>query len=250
MTIEHDEARNDLASNGWFVTTHWSVVLSAKEGSTVQTEAALERLCRTYWRPLYAFVRRRGHEAHDAQDLTQEFFARLLAKDFLGTVDQSKGKFRSFLLAALDHFLAKEWRRSRTQKRGGEFTFVSINDETAELPYLQLSLAGQSPEKTFEQQWAIALLDQAVARLRNEFLTAGKAALFEEIKVFLTGEKRVASYAELAARLGTTEAALKMTVSRMRQRYGALLREEIAHTVSGPEGVDEELRSLFSALSS
>jgi RNA polymerase sigma factor (sigma-70 family) len=238
------------SSPRWFVTTHWSVVLSAKQEPSTKADAALEMLCKTYWWPLYAFVRRRGYEAPDAQDLTQEFFARLLAKDFLRAVDRSKGKFRSFLLAAMEHFLAKEWRRSQTQKRGGEFKFVSINDETAEQPYLQVAASDQSPAKTFERQWAMTLLQQAVARLRDEFTASGKNALFEEIKVFLTGEKRAASYAELATRLGTTEAALKMAVSRMRERYGELLREEIANTVSDPKDVDEELRALFAALSS
>jgi RNA polymerase sigma-70 factor (ECF subfamily) len=232
-----------------FVTTHWSVVLAAREGASTEADAALERLCRAYWWPLYAFVRRRGHEAHDAQDLTQEFFARLLAKDLLRAVDRSKGKFRSFLLAALEHFLAKEWRRSQTQKRGGKFSFVSIDDHTAEQPFLQVPASNLSPEQLFEQQWAITLLEQAVAKLREEFLTAGKQTLFDELKIFLTGEKHAISYAELAAKLGMTEAALKMAVSRMRQRYGELLRAEIANTVSNPAEVEEELQALFKALS-
>jgi RNA polymerase sigma factor (sigma-70 family) len=232
-----------------FLTTHWSVVLTAGQGSTTEADAALERLCRAYWWPLYAFVRRRGYAAHDAQDLTQEFFARLLAKDFLRSVDRSKGKFRSFLLAALEHFLAKEWRRANAQKRGGGFTFVSINDETAEQPYLQISSQEHSPEKTFEQQWATTLLNQTTTRLRQEFVESGKEELFEAIKVFLTGEKKESSYAELAAKLGTTEAALKMAVSRMRQRYRELLRAEIANTVSSPEEVEAELRAVIAALS-
>ena len=224
-------------------------MLSAKQGEPNAVGSALENLCRTYWWPLYAFVRRRGYEAHDAQDLTQEFFARLLAKDFLRAVDRSKGKFRSFLLAAMEHFLAKEWRRANAQKRGGEFTFVSINDETAEQPYLQISSPDKSPEKIFEQQWATTLLNQVTTHLRQEFIESGKKEFFEAIKVFLTGEKKTESYAELAAKLGTTEGALKMAVSRMKQRYGELLREEIADTVSSPGEVDEELRSLFAALS-
>ena len=233
-----------------FVTTHWSVVLAAGQAASDGADVALEKLCRAYWWPLYAFVRRRGYGAHDAQDLTQEFFARLLAKDFLRAVDRSKGKFRSFLLAAMEHFLAKEWRRSQTQKRGGQFKFVSINDETAEQPYLQVAASDLPPEKIFERQWAMTLLAQALARLRDEFVASGKSALFEEIKVFLTGEKHAASYAEFAARLDTTEAALKMAVSRMRERYGEVLRAEIANTVSDPKDVDEELRALMSALSS
>ena len=231
-----------------FVTTHWSVVLSAKLEPSVEADAALERLCRTYWWPLYAFVRRRGYEAHDAQDLTQEFFARLLAKDFLRAVDRSKGKFRSFLLAAMEHFLAKEWRRTNAQKRGGRFTFVSSDAESAEQQYLQVPASNHSPEQFFEQQWAMKLLDQSLASLRKEFVASGKEALFENTKIFLTGERQAQSYPELAAKLGTTEAALKMAVSRMRQRYGELLRAEIANTVSEPAEVEDELRALFAAL--
>lgn len=233
-----------------FVTTHWSVVLSAKQEESATADAALERLCRNYWWPLYAFVRRRGYEAHDAQDLTQEFFARLLAKDFLRAVDRSKGKFRSFLLAAMENFLAKEWRRANAQKRGGQFTFVSTDAESAEQQYLQVPAANLSPEQLYEQQWATTLLNQTLTRLREEFVAAGKQAQFDAIKVFLTGEKHAASYAELAARLRTTEAALKMAVSRMKERYGELLKAEIANTVGDPKVVDEELRALFGALSS
>lgn len=232
-----------------FVTTHWSVVLTAGQGTTEEAEAALERLCRAYWWPLYAFVRRRGYEAHDAQDLTQEFFARLLAKDFLQGVDRSKGKFRSFLLAALEHFLAKEWRRANAQKRGGKFTFVSLNDGSAETQFLQVPSADLPPEKLFEQQWALTLLTQVTTRLRQEQVAAGKGELFEKLKIFLTGEKRAVAYADLALKLNTTEAALKMAVSRMRQRYRELLRAEIANTVSDPAEIEEELRAVVAALS-
>ena len=249
MLAQRGPEPDSNASPRCFVTTHWSVVLSAKAEGSAAADISLENLCRTYWWPLYAFVRRRGYEAHDAQDLTQEFFARFLAKDFLRSVERSKGKFRSFLLAAMEHFLAKEWRRANAQKRGGGMTFVSINDETAEQPYLQIASPAQSSERIFEQQWATTLLNQATTRLRQEFVESGKEEMFEAIKVFLTGEKKAASYAELAAKLATTEAALKMAVSRMRQRYRELLRAEVANTVSRPEEVDEELHALFAALS-
>ena len=249
MSPEYDAERSSDTTPRWFVTTHWSVVLSAKQEGSTEADAALERLCRTYWWPLYAFVRRRGYEVHDAQDLTQEFFARLLAKDFLRAVDRSKGKFRSFLLAALEHFLAKEWRHAHAQKRGGKFTFVSTDAGLAEQQYLQVPASNLSAQQLFEQQWAMTLLDQTVARLRAEFVAAGKGTLFEELKIFLTGEKQAASYAKLATKLGTTEAALKMAVRRMRQRYGELLRAEIANTVTSPEEVGDELRALFGALS-
>ena len=234
--------------NAQFTTTHWSVVLAASQQQTTESASALESLCRTYWYPLYAYVRRRGYQAADAQDLTQEFFARLLEKDYLRAVDRRKGKFRSFLLAALEHFLANEWRRANAEKRGGKFTFMSL-DDTAERKYLQAPAQGLSSEKFFEQQWAITLLEQAVTKLRAEFITASKGASFEDLKIFLTGEKRTVSYAELALKLDTTESALKMAVSRMRQRYGELLRAEIANTVHSPGEIDEELRALFAALS-
>jgi len=237
------------SGNAQFTATHWSVILAARQGETSERSAALDTLCRAYWYPLYAYVRRRGYDAAAAQDMTQEFFARLLEKDYLQAVDPAKGKFRSFLLAALAHFLANEWRRATAQKRGGSFKFISLDDTSAEQQYLQAPAAGLTPEKFFEQQWATTLLDQAISRLREEFVSGGRGALFDELKIFLTGEKPPGRYAELALKLQTTEAALKMTVSRMRQRYGELLRAEIAHTVSGPREVEEELRALFAALS-
>jgi RNA polymerase sigma factor (sigma-70 family) len=249
MTPESDLEHDSVALPQWFVSTHWSVVLAARAGASTDVDAALERLCRTYWWPLYAFVRRRGHEAHDAQDLTQEFFALLLAKDFLQGVDRSKGKFRSFLLAALEHFLANEWRRANAQKRGGKSTFVSLDDGSAETQFLQVPSADLPPEKLFEQQWARTLLDQVVTRLREEQVAASKGELFDHLKIFLTGEKRAVAYADLAVKLNTTEAALKMAVSRMRQRYGELLRAEIANTVSDAAEIEGELRALFAALS-
>ena len=223
-------------------------MLAATESSRA-AEIALENLCRVYWYPLYVYVRRRGYSPHDAQDLTQSFFARLLDKKYLAAVDRTKGKFRSFLLAALEHFLANDWRRSQAQKRGGGAKLISLDDESVEEQYLQLRADGFSAEKVFERQWAATLLEQVLAQLRAEFIAAKKDALFEELKIFLTGEKRTNSYHELAAKLSSTEAALKMAVSRMRHRYKELLRAEIAKTVSGPEHVDDELQALFAALS-
>jgi len=181
--------------------------------------------------------------------LTQAFFARLLEKDFLSAVDHRKGKFRSFLLVAMEHFLAKEWRRSQAQKRGGGVKLLSLDQTTSEGQYLQIPGRDLPPEKLFEQQWAFTLLAQVVARLRAEFVSDGKGPLFEELKIFLTGDKQTGAYAQLAVRLNATEAALEKTVSRMRHRYGELLRVEIAHAVSCPEEVEEELRALFAALS-
>src|SRR6266699_4975599 len=173
------------AGGGQFATTHWSVVLLAGQSPSPLAQEALEKLCRTYWYPLYVFIRRRGYAAPEAQDLTQSFFARLLEKKYLSAVDRTKGKFRSFLLAALEHFLANEWRNARAQKRGGQFSFISLDDTAAEQQYLQVSASNASPEKLFEQQWATTLLEQVLVRLREEFVGASKEALFEELKVYL-----------------------------------------------------------------
>jgi len=231
-----------------FTTTRWSMVLTAGGAASLETDTALEQLCRTYWYPLYAFVRRRGYEVFDAQDLTQDFFARLLEKRFLVAVDRSKGKFRSFLLTALEHFLAQEWRRSRTQKRGGRFTFASLDDGSAETQYQQIPGGTLAPDRLYEQQWALTLLEQVLKKLRAEFVAGGAGADFEELKGFLAGERQAGGYAALAVRLNTTQGAVKMTISRMRRRYGELLRAEIARTVSGPDEIEAELRGLFIAV--
>lgn len=239
---------NTLPAAPQFTTTHWSVVLAARDDTSPVADKALAQLCQGYWYPLYAFIRRRGHNAHDAQDLTQEFFYRLLDKRYLSAVDHRKGRFRTFLLAALEHFLANEWRRSQTQRRGGGQPIISI-DDSAEQRYAHEPATDLSPERIYEQRWALAFLEQVLGKLRVEFIDAGKGPTFETLKVFLTGDRSSVSYADLAASLGTTEAALKMAVSRMRQRYAELLRQEIANTVSSPDEVEDELRALMTALS-
>jgi RNA polymerase sigma factor (sigma-70 family) len=249
MARDEQNSESRAGAQGAFTMTHWSVVLAAQQGDSPAADGALESLCRAYWYPLYVFVRRRGYQPHDAEDLTQEFFARLLQQDYLRSVDRNKGKFRSFLLAALQHFLANEWRRAHAEKRGGNVSFISMDGDSTEMYYLQIPASDLPPEAVFEQQWATTVLEQVLARLRQEFIASGKETLFDELKIFLTGEKRATSYGELAAKLETTEAALKMSVSRMRHRYGELLRSEIAQTVSGPEQVEEELRSLLAAIS-
>jgi len=237
-----------LPHDSRFTTTHWSVVLAARGSDSSDASEALEKLCRAYWHPLYAFVRRRGYERHAAQDLTQEFFARLLEKNYLGAADRAKGKFRTFLLTALEHFLANEWRDAHAQKRGGKLTFLSFDDPAADEQYLQVSSGDLSPERLYEKQWAMTLLEQALATLQSEFAAAGKGPWFNELKIFLTGEKRSVSYADLAVKLATTEGALKTAVNRLRQRYAGLLREEVARTVASPDEVEEELRALMAAL--
>ena len=232
-----------------FATTHWSVVLAAGQGDTAQSAAALEYLCGTYWYPLYAYIRRRGYAHEDAQDLTQEFFWRLLDRKWLPQVDRQKGRFRSFLLVAMNHFLANEWDRATAVKRGGRVLFQSLEDGTGERRFADESQLACSPEELYDQRWATTLLQTVLSRLRQEAAAAGWLKQFEQLEVFLTGEKRAGTYAELAAGLGTTEGALKMATQRLRRRYAELLREEIAHTVAGPDEVGDELRHLRAVLS-
>jgi RNA polymerase sigma factor (sigma-70 family) len=238
------------ARGGIFATTHWSVVLAATDGESPEAVAALERLCETYWYPVYAYVRHRGYCPEDAKDLTQEFFYRLVHKDYLAQVDPSKGKFRSFLLAAINHFLAKEWARSRTIKRGGRTTFIPLDEAQAEQGYQAELLGEHSPEEIYDRAWALALLGKVLRRLREDTVAAGHADRFEELKGVLMGERPSLSYAELGLRLGTTEAALKMTMQRLRRRYAELLREEIANTVPDSQEALNELRHLRAVLSS
>ncbi len=231
-----------------FATTHWSVVLAAADQDSPEAAVALEQLCRTYWYPLYAYVRRRGYSTEDAQDLTQEFFWRLLRKHYLGEVDPGKGKFRSFLLAAINHFLADEWDRASAVKRGGRFTFLALDPDSAEQRLAEASTE-QSPEQVFERFWALAFLREVLGRLREESTEAGRAARFEELKIFLTGEQALVSYGELASKLGSSETALRKEVQRLRHRYGELLREELARIVANPAELEDELRYLFTVLS-
>ncbi len=228
-----------------FRTTHWSVVVCARDDRS-GARMALEKLCRIYWPPLYGFVRRSGMSQHDAQDLTQEFFARLLEKRWLGGVNRERGRFRSWLLAAMKHFLANEWKRGQRLKRGGgAAAFCSLDEFDAEARLLHEPIT-DSPEKIYERRWAMTLLDQVLARLRTEMAAAGKLGHFETLKFCLTGEKN--AYADVGARLGLSEGAVKVAVHRLRERYRALLRAEIAETVATEEEIDDELRSLFAAL--
>jgi|SRR5581483_7944734 RNA polymerase sigma-70 factor (ECF subfamily) len=234
-----------LHSNAFFLTTRWTVVLSARAQDS-QSGEALETLCRAYWYPLYAFIRRQGSAPADAEDLTQAFFARFLEKHYLKSVNPDKGKFRSFLLASLKHFLANEWDRARTKKRGSGAVHLSLDSAAAESRYLQEPVDTLTPERIFDREWALTLLDLVLARLRREFENENKAALFDQLKVVLTAGKGAVSNAEIAARLGMSEGAVKVAAHRLRRRYRELLKEEIAQTVTGPEQVEEEIRALFS----
>jgi RNA polymerase sigma-70 factor (ECF subfamily) len=242
------ETRQDVRAPH-FVTTHWSVVLTAGANDSPQCADALSRLCRAYWYPLYAYVRRQGHEAPDAQDLTQEFFARLLARNDLCHAGPEKGRFRSFLLIRLKHFLINEWEKARTQKRGGGQTLVPLDDLLAEQRYGDEPRHQWTAERLYERRWAITLLEGVFARLREEWTEAGKADQFEALKALLASENLSETYAQLGARLGLSEGAVKVAVHRLRRRYRELVRDEIAQTVATPGEVEDELRHLLTALS-
>ncbi|HEY1859313.1 MAG TPA: sigma-70 family RNA polymerase sigma factor [Gemmataceae bacterium] len=234
---------------GQFVTTHWSVVLAAGDRESAVARAALADLCAAYWHPLYAFVRRLGYNAEQSQDLTQEFFTRLLEKDYLKAVDRERGKFRTFLLASFRHFLANEYDRATAQKRGGGKAILSLDFRASEERNRMEPAHALTAEKLYERRWALALLEQALARLRREFASSGRGDLFEALKVFLTGEKANVSHEQLARRLGMSEGAITVAVHRLRQRYREVLREEIGRTVNDPAEIDGEIRDLFAALS-
>ena len=224
-------------------------MLAARDRAEPGADEALAGLCSLYWYPLYAYVRRRGHGADEAHDLTQEFFARLLERDFLAGVDRGKGKFRAFLLAACSHFLANERDRVRAKKRGGGRAILSLSAADAEGRYSAEPADALTPEKLFERRWAMALLQQVMTRLRDEFEAKDKGRLFDRLRGFLVGEKG-AGYRQAADELGLSEGAVKVAVHRLRQRYRELLHAEIGRTVGAPEEVEEEVRALFAALGS
>lgn len=231
-----------------FVTTRWTMVVKAGHRSSPDSQKALATLCVTYWYPLYAYIRRVGNSPHDAQDLTQDFFAQLLVKDSLRAADRERGKFRSFLLASLNHFLSKERRKAHAQKRGGGQVPLSLDFEYGEERYRLEPAHDLTPEKIYERRWAMTVLERAIGRLQAEFAKAGKKKEFERLKDFLGGSRDTVPYENIAAELGMTEGAVKVAVHRMRKRCRELLRAEIAETVAKPEEVEEELRCLFAAL--
>jgi len=231
-----------------FATTHWSVVLEAGRSDTTHARAALEKLCETYWQPLYAYVRRRGSSAADAEDLTQTFFARLLASHLVARADPERGRFRSYLLTAMNHFLADEWDRLKAQKRGGAQRVVPLDVNSAETR-LQLEPADTlTAEKIYERQWVLTLLEKVFDQLCREYEASGNGPLFAELKASLTQARGAVHYADLAERMKVSEGALRVAVHRLRQRYRELLRAEIANTVASPGEVEAELRDLFRVL--
>ncbi|MBI2928084.1 MAG: sigma-70 family RNA polymerase sigma factor [Verrucomicrobia bacterium] len=231
-----------------FATTRWTVVLAAREGEGTQAREALETLCRAYWYPLYAFLRRDGQSPEDAEDLTQAFFARLLERNYLAQVGREKGRFRSFLLATLKHFLCDEHDKERAQKRGGGSEVISLDAASAEERYQLEPADERSPDKLFERRWAMTVLDQAAARLREIYAAEGKAILYDELKPFLSGDKNVPPYAEVATRLGLGEGAVKSAIHRLRLRQRELIREQVANTVSTAAEIDDEIRHLIAVL--
>ena len=231
-----------------FATTRWSLVLDAGAEPTLRGHEALATLCGLYWYPLYSYLRRRGHNAEDAQDLTQGFFARLLEKHALQVVDPARGRFRSFLLASLDHYVSNERDRDHAQKRSSGTPPISLDVAIAEDRYVREPADPLTPEHIFNRNWALAVLDRVLTRLRTEMEAAGKGQLFESVKGCLTGDDAAGSYQQIGSAIGMTEGALKVAVHRLRRRYRALLYDEIAQTVATPEEIDLELRYLIEAI--
>jgi len=240
-----------LSQPAMFPTTHWSVVLAAGDSAEGSSAAsALESLCRSYWQPVYAFSRRMGAGAEDARDLTQAFFAELLSGRSLKRADPARGRFRSYLLGALKHFLADEHDRALARKRGGGIEFVPIDAVLAESRYGLEAAVQDAPDAAYDRAWALAVLDRALARLREEFTLSGRAALFDGLKAFLIGDRGDVTFAQAADRLRITEGAAKMTVTRMRQRFRALVRQELAQTVVTSAELEQELKAFAAALRS
>jgi RNA polymerase sigma-70 factor (ECF subfamily) len=230
---------------GVFETTHWSVVVHAGDSRSPEADSAMERLCRTYWYPLYVFVRRKGHSHEDASDLTQAFFAKFLEKRYLKSVDASLGKFRTFLLTSMTNFLANEWDKSQAQKRGGGQRVISFDDATAEERYQLEPVQQTTPETLYERRWAQTVMGMVLDRLAKETDTKR----FDALKPFLLEDKGARSYDEAAAQLGMSVTAITSAIYRMRTRFSALLVEEVSNTVDTPEGVEPELRHLLATLS-
>lgn len=245
---EDKQAGSAAVPSSQFATTHWSVILTAQDAQSSRSAEALERLCRQYWPPVYAFIRRRGHAPEAAEDLTQEFFARLLEKNYLQAADVAKGRFRTLLLTILTRFLINERERALALKRGGGSAHLPLVTDDAEQGYSVEPADPATPETIYERRYAETLLEAVLSRLRREFETAGELERFEVLKPFLAGDRQAPAGSEVAARLGLSETAVYSAVHRLRRRYGELLREEVAHTVARPEEIEDELRYLARVL--
>ena len=223
--------------------------MRAGGGTSPQAVEALEDLCRTYWPPLYAYVRRNGREMHEAEDLVQEFFARLLKKDYLGHADPARGRFRTFLLSSLKNFLTNDWRHAHREKRGGGRAVLSLDAHSAEVEFLRELADGATPDRVYERCWATTLLERVLVQLGTEYSDNGSSALFDQLKVLVWGHQNTKTYSDVAALLGMSEGAVKVAMHRLRQRFRNALRAEIAKTVATPAEVDEELRHLIRVMS-
>jgi RNA polymerase sigma-70 factor (ECF subfamily) len=243
-----DDASSGVPAGDYFATTRWTVVVSAGHKSSPQSDRALGELCQTYWYTLYAYVRHQGHRKEDAEDLVQGFFGRFLEKNYLEGLSAERGKFRAFLLASLKHFLANEWDKSQRQKRGGAIPHLSLDWQSADDRYHLEPPDPESPDRTFDHQWALVLLERVLGRLRQESAAQGKAKLFEQARSFLGAGGPAIDYAQAASALGTETGAVRVAVHRLRKRYREMLRQEIAQTLCDPAQVAEELESLRAAL--
>lgn len=237
------------ALGGIFATTHWSVVLASGQGDSDQARLALESLCTAYWYPLYVYIRRRGRSPEDAQDLTQQFFAHFLTRDSFRFADPARGRFRTFLLHALEHFLINDWKHRQRLKRGGGAPHLSLDVAGAEGRYAHEPATAMTPERAYEKRWALTLLDQVMASLREEYGEAGQRQVFEELAERLWGKDGTVSYAEIGQRLGMTDGTARAAMHRLRERYRARLRGAVAQTVADPAEVDAELRHLIQVVS-
>jgi len=242
------DTQHDGQVRSAFNTTHWTAVLQAGQENSPASALALEQLCQTYWYPLYTYARRQGYNSADGQDLTQQFFAVFLEKNYFSVAHPDRGRFRSFLLASFKHFLANEYNRNRAAKRGGGRAPLSWDAVDTEERYAHEPASHATPDRLFEQAWVLTLLGKVLSELKQEYVAAGKGPLFEALEVHLTGAKAEITYADIGKELAMSESAIKMAVLRLRQRYGERLRSEVAHTVSGAETVDDELRHLFRVL--
>jgi DNA-directed RNA polymerase specialized sigma24 family protein len=248
MAKARPQSSSSLQGDRQFSVTRWSMVLAAGHRSSPHSKQALESLCQTYWYPLYAYVRRRVPDVHEAQDLTQAFFASLLERDALQAADRERGRFRSFLLTAFKHFLADEWDKAKALKRGGGRRSIPLNLDSGESRYALEPVDELSPERLYEKQWALTFLDHVLSRLGEEFAAKGKETQFQALKPFLAGQPEPGGFDVAARTLGISEAAAKVAAHRARRRYREILRAEIAETVAGPQEVDDEIRQLRAAL--
>jgi RNA polymerase sigma factor (sigma-70 family) len=245
MKERREKPRGTIAK---FSETCWSVILQAQQPDEEAAHQALNQLCAEYWPPIYAYLRRRGYSQHQAQDLTQSFFSHLLTRDFLAPVKKDAGRFRTFLLACLGNFLRSEWEKEQAWKRGGQHQIISWDADEAEKFMVQEPFVMATPEKAFDRRWAVTLFERALDCLRKDYAQAGSSRTFEVLQVYITGEIAPAGYAELAARLDSSENAVTVALHRLRRRFAELVRGEVARTVARPEDVDDEIRHLFACI--